>query len=131
MVQYNRTFSAPSSDMQAVFANKVDFLDRYILCQTGEDEYTGLIYDRASKETTEIVFSRSYNDRYWTVTENTVDGFDYSISNEYYCFSNVGIGRSLTLPVTDEMIGYSLTIICCLCCLLCLFWTVFKGVFKK
>lgn len=131
MVQYNRTFSSPSSDMQSVFANKVDFLDRYILCQTGEDEYTGLIYDRASKETTEVVFSRSYNDRYWTVTENTVDGFDYSISNEYYCFSNVGIGRALTLPVTDEMSGYSLTIICCFCCLLVLFWTVFKGVFKK
>lgn len=78
-----------------------------------------------------LFFSRSYEDKYWTVTENTVDGFDYSITNEYYCYSNVGIGRALTLPVTDEMSGYSLTIICCLCCLFVLFWTVFKGVFKK
>ena len=131
MVQYNRTFSSPSSDVQAVFANKVDLLDKYVLCQTGQYEYTGLIYDRASKETTEVVFSRSNDDRYWTVTENKVDGFDYSISNQYYCYSNVGIGRALTLPVMDEMSGYSLTIMCCLCCLLVLFWTVFKGVFKK
>lgn len=56
MVQYNRSFSAPSSDVQAVFANKVDLLDKYVLCQTGEREYTGLIYDRASKETTQVVF---------------------------------------------------------------------------
>lgn len=134
MVQYTDSYSAPSSDVQNVFANKVDVLDKYVLCQTGQYEYTGLIYDRATKETTQYIFTRSGNNSYsysWSVSESTVDEFDYTISNEFYCISNVGLGRALSLPATDLMTSYSVSIICCFCCLLTIFWTVFRRIFKR
>lgn len=134
MVQYTDAYSAPSSDVQNVFANKVDVLDKYVLCQTGQYEYTGLVYDRATKKTTQYIFTRSGNTSYsnsWSVSESTVDEFDYTISNEFYCISNVGLGRSLSLPATDLMTSYSVSIICCFCCLLTIFWTVFRRIFKR
>ena len=134
MVQYSDSYSAPSSDVQNVFANKVDVLDKYVLCQTGQYEYTGLVYDRATKKTTQYIFTRSGNTSYsnsWSVSESTVDEFNYTIRNEFYCISNVGLGRALSLPAIDLMTSYSVSIICCFCCLLTIFWTVFRRIFKR
>ena len=132
MNQYTASFSSPSSDIQNIFANKISVLDKYVLFQTGENEYTGLIYDIATKKTTQVVFRRGSfsGERYWTVSESEVSSFDYNITNQYYCYSNVGYGKALSLPVYDSMSAISCTVICTFFCLFTVFWAVFRRIFK-
>ena len=58
-------------------------------------------------------------------------GDDNTNKINIYCISNVGLGRALSLPATDLMTSYSVSIICCFCCLLTIFWTVFRRIFKR
>lgn len=124
--QYTDSYSAPSSDIQNLIANKVSLLDQYILMQTGQYEYTALIYNPNTKKCTEYTITRSslasYS-TYYTVSEASSD-FEYTVSNEYYVYSNVGYGRSLDLPVYDGVQSHAIIIIC----LVLLFAIMFKGV---
>lgn len=127
--QYTESNSAPSSDIQNLIANKIALLDQYVLMQTGQYEWTGLVYNPNTKNCTEYIVKRStstgYNN-YYTVEEKSSE-FDFNVNNEYYVFSNVGYGRSLSLPVHEGVQSHSLIIIC----LLLLFGVVFKGVLFK
>lgn len=123
--QYTESYSNPSSDIQNLVANKVRLLDQYILMQTGQYEYTALVYNGNTKECKQYTISRSssssYNTQY-VVSEAAAD-FEYTVSNEYYVYSNVGYGKALDLPVYEGVISHSLTIICCFL----MFAVVFKG----
>lgn len=125
ITQYTESYSSPSSDIQNLVANKIALLDQYILMQTGQYEYTALVYNSNTKECVEYTISRSssgsYNN-YYTVSEAAAD-FEYTVSNEYYVYSNVGYGKSLDLPVYDGVISHCLMIMCCLA----MFAVVFKG----
>lgn len=125
ITQYTDSYSSPSSDIQNLIANKVRLLDQYILMQTGQYEYTALVYNGNTKECTKYTISRSssssYNTQY-TVTEAEAD-FEYTVSNEYYVYSNIGYGKALSLPVYDGVISHCLMIICCIL----MFAVVFKG----
>lgn len=126
VTQYTDSYSAPSSDIQNLIANKVSLLDQYILMQTGQYEYTALIYNPNNKECTEYTISRSSSasySNYYKVTEAEAD-FEYTVSNKYYVFSNVGYGRSLDLPVYEGVQSHAMIIIC----LVLLFAIMFKGV---
>ena len=59
ITQYTESYSAPSTQIQNIVANKVSLLDQYILMQTGQYEYTALIKNMASKETREITITRT------------------------------------------------------------------------
>lgn len=123
--QYTESYSSASSDIQNLVANKIALLDQYILMQTGQYEYTALVYNPNTKKCIEYTISRSssssYNTQY-VVSESEAD-FEYTVSNEYYVFSNVGYGKSLDLPVYDGVISHCLMIVCCLT----MFAVVFKG----
>lgn len=123
--QYTDSYSSASSDIQNLIANKISLLDKYILMQTGQYEYTALIYNPNTKKCKEITVARSsssgYNTQY-TVSEASTD-FEYTVENEYYVFSNVGYGKSLDLPVYEGVVSWCLMIICCTL----LFAVVFKG----
>ena len=125
ITQYTDTYSSASSEIQNLVANKIALLDQYILMQTGQYEYTALVYNPNTKECTEYTISRSssgsYNTQY-SVSEAAAD-FAYTVSNEYYVFSNIGYGKSLDLPVYDGVISHCLMIICCML----MFAVVFKG----
>ncbi len=124
ITQYN-DYGPISSDIQNIVANNVSLLDSYILMQTGDDEYTALIYDNATKKTEQLRFYRSggnYSSA-WRV-ERTESTFDYHLTNEYYCYSNVGVGRSLSLPVFQSVTSFSL----CSITVLLFFAVIFKGV---
>lgn len=129
ITQYTDSYGSISADIQNLISNKISLLDQYILMQTGQYEYTALVKNVASKEVTEYVINRAsssgYNN-YYTITENE-STFDYTVSNEYYVYSNVGYGKSLDLPVYDGVISYSLAIICCIL----MFAVVFKGALFK
>lgn len=128
ITQYTDSYGSISSDIQNLVANKVSLLDHYVLMQTGQYSYTALVYNPCNKECKQYVISRSgySSGNYYTVSESD-SIFDYSISNEYYVFSNVGVGKSLDLPVYSGVISYSLIILCCLA----LFAVVFKGAIFK
>lgn len=128
--QYTSSYSSPSADIQNLVANSVSVLDSYILMQTGEYEYTALIKNMANKDVEQIVVSRSnssgYNNLYSVKRQNGVD-FEYSVSNEYYVYSNVGIGKSLNIPSYEGVRTYGITGLT----VLIFFMVVFKGALFK
>lgn len=128
ITQYTDSFGSISSDIQNIVANKVSLLDQYVLMQTGQYSYTALVYNPCNKECKQYVISRTgySSGNYYTVSESD-STFDYSISNEYYVYSNIGYGKSLDLPVYPGVISHSLVILCCLA----LFAVVFKGALFK
>lgn len=126
ITQYNDSYSSPSADIQNLVANKIALLDQYVLMQTGQYEYTALVYNSNTKETIEYTISRSSSGSYnnvYTVSEREVSEFLFDYSNEYYIYSNVGVGKSLDLPVHQGVQSHCLMIICCLL----MFAVVFKG----
>lgn len=128
--QYTDSYGSVSSEIQNIVANNISLLDSYVLMQTGQYEYTALIYDNARKECEKLVFSRSSSSSYnstYTLSRET-DSFEYTITNEYYVYSNVGQGRSLDLTnlhsgVTAHATAVIMLVIC--------FAIVFKGVLFK
>ena len=129
ITQYTDSYSNPTSDIQNLIANKCSILDRYVLMQTGEYEYTGLVYNPCTKKCTQYTISRitqsGYNNRYKITSKDST--FDYNVTNEYYVYSNDGIGKALNLPVTESVTSFSLLIIACSL----MFGIVFKGVLFK
>lgn len=126
ITQYTGSYGSISSDVQSLIANKVSMLDRYILMQTGDGVYTALVYNPATRDCRQFQVTRGqYNSGYQVV--ETVGSFDYSVSNEYYVYSNVGYGRALDLPVYDGVISWSLVFIA----VLLAFAVVFKGALFK
>lgn len=128
--QYSNSYSSASADIQNLVANSVSILDQYILMQTGEYEYTALIKNMASKDVEQITVSRStssgYNNQYSVRRQNGAD-FDFSVSNEYYVFSNVGYGKSLNIPSYEGIRTYGITALT----VLVFFMVVFKGALFK
>lgn len=121
-------YSSTDSTIQSVVANKISLLDQYILMQSGQYEYTALVRNPFTKNTTQYTFTR--NDNYSSAYSlNIVEGatWDYTVTNEVYVFSNMGQGRALDLPVYSGVISHSLIIICCAM----LFAIVYKGVLFK
>lgn len=130
ITQYSSSYSSISSDIQNLVANSVSVLDKYVLMQTGEYEYTALIKNLASKEVEEITISRTSGSNYsttYSVTRRDVDEFDYKVSNEYYTFSNCGFGKSLNIPAYEGIRTYGLTGLT----VLVFFMVVFKGALFK
>lgn len=128
--QYTGSYSNPSTDIQNIVANSVSLLDKYVLMQTGEYEYTALIKNVASKEVEEITISRSstsgYTNRYVVNREESKD-FSWNVSNEYYTYSNCGFGKSLEIPSYDGALTYGVTALT----VLVFFAVVFKGALFK
>lgn len=125
----NNGYSSVDSATQAVIANKISLLDKYVLMQTGEYEWTALIQNTMSRKTTRYTIKRNntgYSSPY-SVSSSENSDFDYKITNEYYVFSNVGQGRSLDLPVYDGVQSHALVIMCCTL----MFAITFKGVLFK
>lgn len=123
-------YGSIGADIQNVVANSVSVLDKYILMQTGQYEYTALIQNVANQEVEKITFTRdsssNYSTRYIVRRENGSD-FDYKVSNEYYVYSNCGIGKSLDIPSYEGIRTYSLTGLT----VLIFFMVIFKGALFK
>lgn len=130
IVQHNESNSSPSADIQSIVANSVSLLDQYVLFQTGDNEYTALIKNLASKKVEKITISRAsgtgYNNRYYVEREQ-VNDFSWNVNNEYYTFSNCGFGKSLDVPSYEGALTYSVVALT----VLVFFGVVFKGALFK
>lgn len=128
--QYSESSSSASSDIQNIVANSVSLLDKYVLFQTGDNEYTALIKNVASKEIEQIRIYRGsgtgYNNRYF-VERKEVNDFSWNVTNEYYTFSNCGFGKSLDVPSYEGALTYGVTALT----VLVFFGVMFKGVLFK
>lgn len=122
MVQYDSYGTIPQA-VRDLIANKCKLLDQYILMQTGENEFTALIYDPVKKETTQYVFTRASN--YGAYSVKASEGvWAFTVSNEYYTYSNVGYGSSLDLPVIEGVIAHSCVFMTCVLVFAILFRSV-------
>lgn len=121
MTQYSDYGTIPQA-VRDVVANKISLLDSYILMQTGEYEYTALV-NKPGIGCKQYTFRRTNNYSQYTVTESA-GKWDFSVRNEYYCYSNVGYGAALSLPVVELSIAHSTVILACALMLA----IVFKGV---
>lgn len=122
MVQYNDPSSVPQA-VRDVVANKCHLLDQYILMQTGQYEYTALIHNPVLDETQQLVFTRGSNYSAYNVVQ-TVGVWDYTVTNEYYCYSNIGYGAALDLPVVEGIQAHAGAVLVCVLMLA----IMFKGV---
>lgn len=122
MTQYTDYSTVPQA-IRDIVANKVQLLDRYILFQTGQYQYTALVRNPVTKDTTAYTFTRTNNYSQYTMVESAAE-WSYSVSNEYYCYSNVGYGAALDLPVVDGMTAHAGAVLVCTLMLA----IVFKGV---
>jgi len=122
-------YGSIGTDIQNLVANSVSVLDKYILMQTGQYEYTALIQNVANQEVEKITVTRdssNYSSKY-TVEREIGSDFEYSVSNEYYVYSNCGIGKSLDIPSYEGIRTYGLTGLT----VLIFFMVVFKGALFK
>lgn len=129
MITQSSDYGSIGVDVQNLVANSVSVLDQYILMQTGEYEYTALIKNLASKDVEKIVIRRNntnYDKKYYVERSNG-SNFDYNVSNEYYVFSNVGIGKSLNIPSYEGIRTYGMTSLT----VLVFFMVMFKGALFK
>lgn len=126
MTQYTDYGSIPQA-VRDLVANKISLLDSYILMQTGQYEYTALINKPGLNRCDKIVIARTsnYNSDYSvTVSSGT---WEFNVRNEYYCYSNVGYGAALDLPVVAGVTAHASVILACALMLA----IVFKGVLFK
>lgn len=130
ITQYTDNYSSASSDIQNLVANDISLLEEYVLIQTGQYEWTALINTKGLEKCRKIVISRgtsNYNTNYSVSRGDYTGEFGAVVTNEYYAYSNVGIGKSLDLPIHDIVTSYSLITMCCML----LFAVVFKGALFK
>lgn len=129
MIQYETTSTIPQQ-IRDIVANRCSLLDQYILVQTGEYEYTALILDIVTDDCRQLVFTRASNYGSYYVVES--DGsWEYFISNEYYCYSNVGIGAALDLPVIEGVQAHASVIFTVVLMFLLVFRTSMFPFYRK
>lgn len=122
MTQYTEYSSVPQA-IRDIVANKIQLLDQYILFQTAQNEYTALVHNPVTKVTTAYTFNRANNYSQYDVREAAGE-WEYVVRNEYYCYSNIGYGAALDLPVVQGVTAYSGVVLCCVLMLA----VMFKGV---
>lgn len=125
MIQHNEYSSIPQA-VRDIVANKISLLDSYILFQTGDYQYTALVYKPGLNECRQYTFTRTNNYGQYTVTESA-GTWEYTLTNECYCYSNVGYGAALPLPVVDLVTAHATVIMSCALMLA----IIFKGVLFK
>lgn len=121
MTQYT-DYSTVPSQIRDIVANKCSLLDSYILFQTGSGQYVALIQDAVTGEVVQLLFSRGDSYNHYTVKES-VGSWEYTITNEYYCYSNIGLGSALDLPVYDVIQAHASAVLT----VILMFLVVFKS----
>lgn len=125
MTQYTAYASIPQA-VRDLIANKCKVLDQYILLQTGERQYTALIRDPVTNITTQYTISR--DGAYGSYSVDVTNGsWAYTVSNEYYAYSNIGYGAALDLPVVEGVQAHASAFLVAVLA----FAILFKGVLFK
>lgn len=125
--QYTDNYSSIPSQVVSIVNNKCSLLDKFIIMQTSDRQYTALVYNVCSKKGKQYVFTRPTNVNYYTVSESDISNFDYTVTNEYYVYSNDGIGQTVDLMVYHGATAHAVVIVA----LFIMFAVIFKGALFK
>lgn len=109
--------------VQELVANKISLLDQYILIQTDTNEFTALVRNTGTGDVVQWRFYWDMGSGVWFAEQTTGAAWDWSVSNEVYCYSNVGVGAALDLPVVSGATAYATVFMCCAL----MFAIAFKG----
>lgn len=127
IVQYGN--STPPSNFVNLVSSKASVLDKVIIMQTGDYQYKGLVFNPFTENGTIYTLTRNtgnYSSAY-TLTEETTTDISYSVSNEYYVYSNQSVGIPVDMPVYEGVQAYS----CIFLTVVLSFAILFKGVLFK
>lgn len=108
----NGSYSTVPNAAISIVANRVGMLDSYIMFCTAENEYTALINPIVGKPF-KVVVSRGNSGNYnyvWRVFETETADINYTLSNEYYCYSNIRVGQHYPIDYSGL-----LTAVICIC----------------
>ena len=92
MLQHNEFNEIPQI-IQENTANRCRLLDRYVLMQTGEGEYTALIQDPVTGKVTQLRFIEFSEYGFYDLEESEGE-WQYTILNDCYTYSNLGFGSA-------------------------------------
>lgn len=98
MVQ-DTDYGTTSSTILNLFYSKLQVFDKYIIFKTDDNTYSMLVQNIPTGKVTRYDCSRTSNYNTYTVNSYEVSDFQYTVSNEYYVHSNVGLGTMQVLPV--------------------------------
>lgn len=106
----NGSYSTVPNAAISIVANRVGMLDSYIMFCTSENEYTALINPLVGKPFKVVIYRDNIvNHNYvWRVSETETADTHYTLSNEYYCYSNVRVGQHYPI----EYSGLLTAVIC-------------------
>lgn len=123
IIQYE--YSTVPSTAKSLFYSKIGILDQYVIMTTGEYEYTLLCRNIADGNVRQFEITRtSYNTgSYYECTEVSNPTWEYTITHEYYVYSNTGMGIMETLPVHAIISSWAMVGIVCIAAMA----VVFKG----
>ena len=109
-----------------LFYSKIGILDQYVIMATGDYEYTLLTRNIADDTVRQYEITRYKNgsyDNYYECIEVRNPTWDYTITHEYYVYSNTGQGIMETLPVHAIISSWAMVGVVCIAALA----VVFKG----
>lgn len=128
ITQVSDDYSFANSNVVDFCKSKVSLLDKYILLQDGNNHWTLLLKKPSGGVESYAISTKSSTGYNYSVNHSSSSSFDYRVNNEFYVYSNVGVGKSFTsLPVHEGATCFSLVFIAC-CLSLAIF---FKGVLFK
>ena len=123
MTQMSDARSSIATAYLNLFYSKLRPLDEYIICQTDDTEYTMLVRSAVDHDDVmEYVIYREGNTMPYLLDFYPGE-WEYSISNEVYVYSNIGIGTISVLPCHEIMIAWSVIGALCVGAL----WLLFRG----
>ena len=119
-------YSLPGSSYVDYFKNYIMPTDNYLIMQEDQYSYVCLI-DRlvGNDYLIRVIRSNSYSSVY-TSEKIVTDDLSYTVYNDYYVYSNLGIGSKLDIDYSPFICGF----LAVLCCVLA-FKAIFGGVLLR
>ena len=91
---YNGDYYTVPSAALSILKNRLSPLDSFIMFCTARNEYTALVSPFVGDDY-KLVVSRSSSDNWQVEQSKTTESYTYT--NEYYLYSNIGIGQRLDI----------------------------------
>lgn len=122
IIQYsnNGIYSLPSSTVTNYFKNYIMPTDSYIIMQTGQYTWSCVV-DRVVGNDYIIRVTRPSGSGSYTVTNTVTTDTTYSVSNDFYVYSNLGIGNKLDIDYSSFICGF-LAVLCGVLAFKSIFW---------
>lgn len=132
--QYRSTtggYSSPTSAIvQTALNDAVPIRDDYLAFQSGQNTTVVLIGQNDGGNTftdVEVVVIDRSNSSSYTVSRLEYSEVTFSVSNEYYTYSSIGMGQFMNFPRTDYYMCWAVIV----SCIFCVMATVLRNLFPR